>query len=287
MENVQNNNAEEISVAHVMPISANDGLLTAEEELELAKRSAAGDEAAREKLVYCNQRLVAMVAFRYVGACHGLEFDDLKQAGNIGLLQAVKQFDYKKGFRFSTYAIWWIRQAITREISDKDRTIRIPVHVSEQLTKIRKTAAQIEQQTGNPATAQDVAAALDRPVKKIVGLWDMAWNNPTVSLDKPMGDDGDVTVENFLMIEDDNTPQSNADKDELRQQIGSAVSLLSPREQAVIKMRYGLDDGMPRTLEEVGAAYNVTRERVRQIELKALRKLRSPKVKAILNDFNN
>lgn len=286
MENIQNNNAEDMW-APVMPISADDGLLTAEEEVELAKRSAAGDLAAREKLVCCNQRLVAMVAFRYVGACHGLDFDDLKQAGNIGLLQAVRLYDYKKGFRFSTYAIWWIRQAITREISDKDRTIRIPVHVNEQLIKIRKTAAAIEQQTGNPATAQDVAAALDQPAKKIVGLWDMAWNNPTVSLDKPMGEDGDVTVENFLTIEDDNTPQSNSDADELKQQISSVVSLLSPREQAVIKMRYGLTDGMPHTLEEVGAAYNVTRERVRQIELKALRKLRSPKIKALLNDFKD
>lgn len=286
MENIQNNNAEDMR-AVVMPIAEDDGLLTAEEETELAKLSSAGDLAAREKLVCCNQRLVAMVAFRYVGACHGLDFDDLKQAGNIGLLQAVKLFDYKKGFRFSTYAIWWIRQAITREISDKDRTIRIPVHVNEQLLKIRKTAMRLEQQTGNPATAQEVAAALDQPEQKIVGLWDMAWNNPTISLDKPMGEDGDVTIENFLPVEDGSTPQNDSDAEQLKQQIVAVVKLLSPREQAVIKMRYGLTDGTPHTLEEVGAAYHVTRERVRQIELKALRKLRSPKVKAMLNDFKD
>lgn len=216
--------------------------------------------------------------------CKGLEFDDLKQAGNLGLMQAVKMFDYTKGYRFSTYAIWWIRQAITREIADKDRTIRIPVHISETVLKIRRTAAKIEQDTGKPATIDDVAAALDIPPKKINELWDMAWTTPTVSLDKPIGEDGDSTLESILTDPTD-SPQEQADAAELKTRVSDALSKLSPREQAVIRLRYGLVDGRPRTLEEVGEAYHVTRERVRQIEAKALRKLRSPKLSSTLNDF--
>ena len=279
---MQSNNTEQMK--YVMPVTTDSALLTEEEELELAKRSAAGDESAREKLICCNQRLVAMIAFKYVGVCHGLEFDDLKQAGNIGLMQAVKLFDYTKGFRFSTYAVWWIRQAITREISDKDRTIRIPVHVNEQLIKIRKAAAKIEQQTGKVATAAEVAAAISSPVGKVEELWDLVWGTPFVSLDKPLGDDGDITMESFL-ADEENTPQKDSDAAQIRQQVAAAVALLPPREQAVIKMRFGLTDGTPHTLEEIGDAYGVTRERVRQILSKAIRKLSSPKIKALLKDF--
>ena len=279
---MQGNNTDEAKI--ITPITTFDRLLTEEEETELAKRSAAGDLDAREQLICCNQRLVSMIAFRYVGLCHGLEFDDLKQAGNIGLMQAVKLFDYSKGFRFSTYAVWWIRQAITREIADKDRTIRIPVHVNEQLVKIRKTAAKLEQQTGMPAAPADVAATLGISTEKVEDLWDLAWGTPTVSLDKPIGDDGDITMESFL-ADEDNTPQSDSDAQQFKQQIAAVVSILSPREQAVIKMRFGLLDGTPHTLEEVGLAYRVTRERVRQIEAKAIRKLRNPKIIAMLKEF--
>lgn len=259
-------------------------LLSAEEEIELAKRSAAGDVEARNILVCKNQRLVAMIAFRYVGMCKGLEFDDLKQAGNLGLIQAVKMFDYTKGYRFSTYAIWWIRQAITREIADKDRTIRIPVHIGETALKIRRTAAKLEQQTGKPATVEDVADVLDMPPQKIKELWDMAWTQPIVSLDKPIGEDGDSTLESIL-TDESVSPQEQADAAELKNRVSGVLSKLSPREQAVIRLRYGLIDGRPRTLEEVGEAYHVTRERVRQIEAKALRKLRNPKLSGMLSDF--
>lgn len=286
MQNTVNNYTGDEGI--VLPISQNcDELLTAEEEAQLAKRSAEGDAFARERLICCNQRLVAMIAFRYVGACRELDFDDLKQAGNIGLLQAVKLFDYKKGFRFSTYAIWWIRQAITREISDKDRTIRIPVHINDQLIKIRRTAAKIEQQTGEKADADEIAKMLGIPNDKIAELWEIAWNNPTVSLDKPLSDDGESTLENFL-ADERAEPDRSSDEQQLKQQLSHVLSLLSPREQAVIRMRYGLTDGTPHTLEEVGIAYKVTRERVRQIEMKALRKLRSsPKIKALLADFGS
>ena len=279
---MQSNNAEQMKV--VMPVPQDNALLSEEEELELAKRSAEGDEEARERLVYCNQRLVAMIAFKYVGMCHGLDLDDLTQAGNIGLMQAVKLFDYTKGFRFSTYAVWWIRQAITREIADKDRTIRVPVHVNELINKIRRAVSQIEQQNGVVATAADVAEEIGVSVEKVESVWDMAWGTPIVSLDKPMGEEGDVTLENFL-ADEDNTPQKDSDAQQLKTQVAAAVALLPPREQAVIKMRFGLTDGSPHTLEEIGDAYGVTRERVRQILSKALRKLSSPKIKALLKDL--
>ena len=274
----------ETGAVDITALGESDDLLSAEEEIELAKRSAEGDVEARNILVCKNQRLVAMIAFRYVGMCKGLEFDDLKQAGNLGLIQAVKMFDYTKGYRFSTYAIWWIRQAITREIADKDRTIRLPVHIGETVLKIRRTAAKIEQQTGTPATIEDVAAALDMPPQKIKELWEMAWTTPTVSLDKPIGEDGDSTLESILTDPSD-SPQEQADAAELKTKVSGVLSRLSPREQAVIRLRYGLIDGRPRTLEEVGEEYHVTRERVRQIEAKALRKLRSPRLSAMLNDF--
>ena len=278
------NDKNETGAVDMAALAESDDLLSAEEEIELAKRCAAGDMEARNILVCKNQQLVAMIAFRYVGMCKGLEFDDLKQAGNLGLIQAVKMFDYTKGYRFSTYAIWWIRQAITREIADKDRTIRVPVHISEVVQKIRRTAAKIEQQTGKPATLEDVAQALDMPLSKIKELWDMAWTTPTVSLDKPIGEDGDNTLESIL-TDTSESPQEQADAAELKDCVSDVLSKLSPREQAVIRLRYGLIDGRPRTLEEVGEEYHVTRERVRQIEAKALRKLRSPKLSSMLNDF--
>ncbi len=278
------NDKNKTAGADMMALTETDDLLSAEEEIELAKRSADGDAEARNILVCKNQRLVAMIAFRYIGMCKGLEFDDLKQAGNLGLIQAVKMFDYTKGYRFSTYAIWWIRQAITREIADKDRTIRLPVHIGETVLKIRRTAAKIEQQTGTTATIEDVAAALDMPPQKVKEMWEMAWTTPTVSLDKPIGEDGDSTLESILTDLSD-SPQEQADAAELKTKVSGVLSRLSPREQAVIRLRYGLLDGRPRTLEEVGEEYHVTRERVRQIEAKALHKLRSPKLSSILNDF--
>lgn len=262
----------------------NDKLLTAEEECELARLAAEGNRDAEEKLVYSNQRLVAMIAFRYVGVCKALDFDDLKQAGNIGLMQAVKLFDPSKGFRFSTYAIWWIRQSITREIADKDKTIRIPVHISDRLSKIRRLSSEIEQQTGRQATVEEIAAAMDMPPEKVEELWYSSLSATTVSLDKPIGEEGENTLEDFL-IDERNSPQDESDADQLRQSIEQVLAMLSPREQVVIKLRYGLTDGMPHTLEDVGATYGVTRERVRQIEIKALRKLRSPKIGKLLGDF--
>lgn len=265
-------------------VSLGDELLTAEEESELARLAVSGSIAARDRLIFANQRLVAMIALRYIGVCRGLEFDDLKQAGNIGLMQAVRLFDPSKGFRFSTYAIWWIRQAITREIADRDRTIRLPVHINEQLLRIRRTASRLEQQTGCRPDPQDIADALNEPIEKINELWELVWASPVVSIDKPIGEEGDTTLEGML-VDEGATPQELSDASQMRTQMQAAISLLSPREQAVIRMRFGLLDGTAHTLEEVGEAYGVTRERVRQIEAKALRKLRSPHVRAMLGDF--
>lgn len=263
---------------------SSDELLTPEEEYEVASRAMQGDKAARDKMACANQRLVSMVAFRYVKMCRNLDFDDLKQAGNLGLLQAIRLFDPNKGYRFSTYAIWWIRQAITREIADKDRTIRLPIHVNEQLSRLRRVAAEIEQKTGRKATNEELAAEMGEPLEKIEDLASLAFVTPTVSIDKPIGEDGDSTLGDFL-LDDGESPQDVSDAEQLRSQMMQAIALLSPREQAVIKLRYGMTDGRPHTLEEVGAAYNVTRERVRQIEAKALRKLRGPKISALIKDF--
>lgn len=266
---------------------ANDSgdLLTAEEEYALAVRIKNGDKAAREKLICSNQRLVGMVAGRYVSVCKELEFDDLKQAGNIGLIRAADLFDCEKGYRFSTYAVWWIRQAITREIADKGRSVRLPVHISEKMTKFRRVAAGIEQATGRPATPEDVAKALGEPLEKITELWDFVVSDPTVSIDKPLGETGESTLGDLLADEHTPLPADATEVKELRVQIERALAHLSPRENMVMRVRFGLDDGIPKTLEDVGEMFGVTRERVRQIESKALRRLRSPRISKILRVF--
>lgn len=267
----------------VMPNSVEFELLSAEEEKQLAARVRAGDKSARDRFVCGNQGLVRKIAYKYINACAGFDLDDLCQAGNIGLLTAIERFDPEKGFRFSTYATWWIRQAITREIMDKGNMIHIPVHVHEWLHAVRRAATQIEQATGKPATAEEIAAALGEPVEKIVTYLEMV-NPGIVSTDKPVGDDDSASL--IDMIPDDGlSPQEIADAVQLRTAMEQVIDKLQPREQAVLKMRFGFNDGKSHTLEEVGAAYGVTRERVRQIEAKALRKLRNPRVAKLLKDF--
>lgn len=284
MNYTNNENSNNIYTEKPYDIAA-EALLTPEEEYDLARRAKNGDTEARDRLVCANRRLVSMVAGKYIKSCRYLEFDDLQQAGNLGLMQAVRLFDCDKGYRFSTYAIWWIRQAITREISDKDRTVRLPIHVNEQLSRIRRASAKIEQKTGNPAAPEEIADFLGEDVAKVNELLSIAYAAPTVSMDKPLGDDDGATLGD--MLEDGGvSPQETAETEQLRDQINKAVAMLSPREQAVIKMRFGMVDGRTHTLEEVGEAYNVTRERIRQIESKALRKLRGPKFAALLKGFH-
>lgn len=259
-------------------------LLTAEEERELAKRAQAGDKAARDRFICSNQGLVKMLAYKYVNACVGLDFDDLCQAWNIGLMTAVERFDPDKGYRFSTYAIWWIRQAITREIMDKDNPVHIPVHVHEKLHAVKRVMADIAQKTGRSATVKEVATVLGEPEEKVATYIGVLSSGSTVSIDKPIGDDDSATL--IDMLESDGlSPEEIADAVQLRMAIEKALDKLPPREQAVLKMRFGFTDGKAHTLEEVGAAYGVTRERVRQIETKALRKLRNPLVVKLLKEF--
>lgn len=268
----------------VMPNSVEFELLSAEEEKQLAARVKAGDKSARDRFVCGNQGLVRKIAYKYINACAGLDLDDLCQAGNIGLLTAIERFDPEKGFRFSTYATWWIRQAITREIMDKGNMIHIPVHVHEWFHAARRAATQIEQATGKPATAEEIATALGEPVEKIVAYLEMVNPGGIVSIDKPVGDDDSASL--IDMIPDDGlSPQEIADAVQLRTAMEQVIEKLQPREQAVVKMRFGFNDGKSHTLEEVGAAYGVTRERVRQIQDKALRKLRNPRVAKLLKDF--
>lgn len=256
-------------------------LLTPEEEIELAIRIADDDKKAKQRLAEANLRLVVSIAKRYVG--RGMHFLDLIQEGNLGLIKAVDKFDYTKGFKFSTYATWWIRQAITRAIADQARTIRIPVHMVETINKVKKTNSQLLHENGRDPTAEEIAQRLDMPVEKVREILRVA--QEPVSLETPIGEEEDSHLGDFL--EDDKTPPPSQIVAEsmMKQTLSDVLHMLTPREEQVIRMRYGLDDGQQRTLEEVGKAFNVTRERIRQIEVKALRKIKRPNMSKNLVDY--
>ncbi len=256
-------------------------LLTAEEERELAKRVAEGDESARNALVEPNLRLVVSIAKRYVG--RGLPFLDLIQEGNLGLMKAVEKFDYTKGYKFSTYATWWIRQAITRAIADQARTIRIPVHMVETIHKVSKISRQLQQENGREPTAEEIAAELNMSVDKVIEIMKVAQD--PLSLETPVGEEEDTHLGDFIADDDSPAPVDAASQTLLREQLNDVLNTLTPREAQVLRLRFGLDDGQPRTLEEVGKQFNITRERIRQIEAKALRKIRHPSRSKRLKDF--
>ncbi len=247
-------------------------LLTPEEETELAEKILSGDEEAAQRLVEANLRLVVSIAKRYLG--RGMQFLDLIQEGNLGLMKAVEKFDHTKGFKFSTYATWWIRQAITRAIADQARTIRIPVHMGETINKIKKASAALLHENGHEPTVEEIADYLGTPVDKIREA--IRASQEPVSLETPIGEEEDSHLGDFIPDESALTPQDAASQAMLKEQLDSVLSTLTPREEKVIRLRFGLDDGRPRTLEEVGEVFDVTRERIRQIEAKALRKLRHP-----------
>ena len=247
-------------------------LLSTEREKELAQRMAEGDEAAKDELVQANLRLVVSIAKRYVGK--GMFFLDLIQEGNLGLMKAVGKFDYSKGFKFSTYATWWIRQAITRAIADQARTIRIPVHMVETIHKVSRYSRQLLQEYGREATAEEIGAKMGMSAEKVRDIMKIAQD--PVSLETPIGEEEDSHLGDFIQDEDTPAPADAASQAILREVIERELSTLTPREAHVIKLRFGLYDGRTRTLEEVGSKFNITRERIRQIEAKALRKLRHP-----------